>query len=184
MKMVTRYTVPNSNRPSRKVLKRESSTMNWTRPGGLAPPSTREIVISGGRNPGKSGRPVRAPGANVEASSFGDGGPRRTPAGVSSPRFVGATPSGTEVSSGAPNVRRSRGRGVEKATGTTRAGTPGNPGPSIIHTRFQRHSHDAARAVCVLVRGRHALCGRLRVQAANLPSVAFRHSYHCGTEAP
>jgi hypothetical protein len=41
-------------------------------------------------------------------------------------RFVASTPSGAEASSGLVNVRRSKGRGVEEATGTPRGGTSGN----------------------------------------------------------
>jgi len=80
-------------------------------------------------------RPARASQANVEASSVGGGGPRHLVRRDDSPRLTGGSPSGTEVSSGPPDSRRSPGRGVEKARGSPRAGTPGNSGPSDLLLR-------------------------------------------------
>jgi len=92
-------------------------------------PSPAPWSSAGVEHRGSPSQPARAPEADREASSFGDDGPRRTPAGASSAWFVDGTPSGTEVSSGPSDGRRSKGRGVEEATGTTQAGTPGRPRP-------------------------------------------------------
>ena len=102
----------------------------------VRPCSSPAIRSSAGAEPRvRPCRPARAPQANVEASSVGGGGPRHLVRRDDSPWLTGGSPSGTEVSSGPPDSRRSPGRGVEEARGSPRAGTPGNPGsPTFITT--------------------------------------------------
>ena len=113
----------------------------------VRPCSSPAIRSSAGAEPRvRPCRPARAPQADVEASSVGGGGPRHLVRRDDSPWLTGGSPSGTEVSSGPPDSRRSPGRGVEEARGSPRAGTPGNPGsPTFIH-------HLLLRSVASLLR--------------------------------
>jgi len=76
---------------------------------------------------------MRAPQANVEASSRGDGGPVGCICRGANGRLTGDSPPGAEASSGSLDTRRSWGRGVEEASGITRVRTAGNLGPSVFY---------------------------------------------------
>jgi len=76
-------------------------------------------------------RRVRAPQANVEASSHGDRGPVDPACRGAVCWLTGENPPGAEASSGALDICRSWGRGAEEASGTTRTRTSGNPGLSV-----------------------------------------------------
>ena len=134
---------------------------NGLRPPGLGravrPCSEPAVWSSAGTE--TRGRPVRrarAPRANVEASSCGDGGPRRRACRGAPAGLTGGTGPGTEVSSPPPDSRRSEGRGGEEASGTTRVRTPGSPGVRSIHTRppFSRRGCRAERGTPSQKRGR------------------------------
>jgi hypothetical protein len=74
---------------------------------------------------------VWAPQANVEASSHGDRGPVDLACRGAIGWLTGESPPGAEASSGALDIYRSWGRGVEEASGTTRTRTSGNSGLSV-----------------------------------------------------
>ena len=123
----------------RKALKREPSTVNWTRSGSLALLETRAMVISGDRIPRASGQTGRGPGS--QRGSLVRRGQRAT-ATVrrdDSSWLIGDSPSGAEASSGPPDTCRSTGRGVEEATGIPPAGTPGNRGRPHSYSSSDRH---------------------------------------------
>ena len=82
----------------------------------------------------------------MEASSLGGHGFAAIVRRDVPSRFAGATPSGAEASSGPPDAGRSRGRGVEEATGLPRAGTPGNPECPSTHTPYS-HVDQRSRSV-------------------------------------
>lgn len=95
---------------------------------------TRNTVIAGAETRGRPVRPARTPRANVEASSREGSGPRCGACRGVGPGLTVETPSGAEASSGTTDTCRPRGRGVEEASGTTRAGTTGQARASISHS--------------------------------------------------
>ena len=89
--------------------------------------STHHFGLEWEPNPGAFGQTGAGPGSQLRNLVLR--GRRSVDADrrVSPRRFVAGIPSGAEASSELVNVRRSKGRGVEEATGTPCIGTPSNP---------------------------------------------------------
>ena len=88
---------------------------------------THDFGLEWGPNPGAFGQTDAGLGSQLRNLVLR--GRRSVDAGrrVSPRRFIAGNPSGAEASSEPVNVRRSKGRGVEEATGTPCIGTPSNP---------------------------------------------------------
>jgi len=100
----------------------------------VRPRSIPALWSSAGTESGvRLARPVRAPQANVEASSCEGSGLRPGVCRDARSELTAGNPSGTEVSNGPADSCRPQGRGVEEASGTPRTGTARQP-PASNHS--------------------------------------------------
>ena len=158
------------------------SRLRWSGLGrAVRPRSPPALWSSAGTESGvRLARPVRAPQANVEASSCEGSGLRPGVCRDARSELTAGNPSGTEVSSGPADSCRPQGRGVEEARGTPRTGTARQP-PASLHSsrtfctgsrrrRLSNHFDEKDTAGLPTV----GPWSRARV-SETLPAVASRH---------